>query len=188
MTFFFNGCIEEPCEFEDRILVPSPKVATYDLKPEMSAYEVTDRLVEAIESQRYDVIICNYANPDMVGHTGNFDAAVKAIEAIDECLGRLQRALHRVGGEMLITADHGNAEKMRDPETNQAHTAHSTNPVPCVYVGRPAEMADRGALCDVAPTLLYLMGLEVPPEMTGTSLVRLLDDRHAPAELEQRGA
>ncbi|WP_297528097.1 2,3-bisphosphoglycerate-independent phosphoglycerate mutase [Thiohalobacter sp.] len=188
VTFFFNGGIEEPFEFEDRILVPSPKVATYDLKPEMSAYEVTDRLVEAIESQRYDVIICNYANPDMVGHTGNFDAAVKAIEAIDECLGRLQHALHRVGGEMLITADHGNAEKMRDPETNQAHTAHSTNPVPCVYVGRPAEMADRGALCDVAPTMLYLMGLEVPPEMTGTSLVRLLDDRHAPAELEQRGA
>ncbi|RMG31096.1 MAG: 2,3-bisphosphoglycerate-independent phosphoglycerate mutase [Gammaproteobacteria bacterium] len=177
VTFFFNGGREEPFEYEDRILVPSPMVATYDQQPEMSAPEVTDRLVEAIESGRYDVIVTNYANPDMVGHTGNFEAAVAAIEALDACLGRVVEALARTGGEMLITADHGNAEKMRDERTGQPHTAHTTDLVPLVYVGRPAEMSAQGSLCDVAPTLLHLMGLAVPDEMTGTSLVQL---REAP--------
>ncbi|HEC00018.1 MAG TPA: 2,3-bisphosphoglycerate-independent phosphoglycerate mutase [Thiotrichales bacterium] len=174
VTFFFNGGVEEPFEGEDRILVPSPMVATYDLKPEMSAEEVTDHLVAAIEGGEYDVIICNYANPDMVGHTGNFEAAVKAIEAIDRCLGRVYEALQKTGGEMLVTADHGNAEKMRDEETGQPHTAHTTNPVPFLYVGRPAEMAQTGSLCDVAPTMLHLMGLEKPLEMTGVYLIELL--------------
>ncbi len=171
VTFFFNGGREEPFEGEDRILVPSPLVATYDLKPQMSAPEVTDRLVEAIESGKYDVIICNYANPDMVGHTGNFDAAVVAIETIDRCLGRVETALRQSGGEMLITADHGNAEQMRGEDTGQAHTAHTTNPVPLIYVGRPASLATGGSLCDVAPTMLQLMGLPKPHEMSGTSLL-----------------
>ncbi len=175
VTFFFNGGREEPFEFEDRILVPSPMVATYDQQPEMSAPEVTDRLVEAIEGGEYDLIVTNYANPDMVGHTGNFEAAVKAIEALDACLGRVSEALAKVGGEMLVTADHGNAEKMRDEATGQPHTAHTTDRVPLLYVGRPAQLADTGALCDIAPTLLHLMGLEPPDEMTGTSLVTLLD-------------
>ncbi len=172
VTFFFNGGVEEPFEGEDRILVPSPMVATYDLQPEMSAAEVTDNLVEAIESDQYDVIICNYANPDMVGHTGNFDAAVKAIETIDTCLGRILDTLQRSAGEMLITADHGNAEQMRSLETGQAHTAHTSNLVPLVYIGRPAEL-DSGSLCDVAPTMIDLMGLEKPAVMTGRSLVHL---------------
>lgn len=173
VTFFFNGGREEPFEGEDRILIPSPNVATYDLKPEMSAVEVTDRLVEAIESGRYDVCICNFANPDMVGHTGNFDATVQAIEALDRCLGRIRQALLKVGGEMLITANHGNAEQMHNTETGQAHTAHTVNPVPLVYVGRPATMQKNGALQDVAPTLLALMGLPQPDEMGGRSLVEL---------------
>ena len=171
--FFFNGGVEEPFEGEDRILVPSPQVATYDLQPEMSAGEVTDRLVESIEAGKYDVIVCNYANPDMVGHTGSFDAAVKAIEALDGCLGRVEQALLRAGGEMLVTADHGNAEKMQGDDTGQAHTAHTTNLVPLVYVGRAAEFKGQGALCDIAPTLLDLMGLPKPNEMSGTSLVEL---------------
>jgi len=173
VTFFFNGGREEPFEFEDRILVPSPMVATYDQQPEMSAPEVTDRLVEAIESGKYDLIVTNYANPDMVGHTGNFEAAVAAIEALDACLGRVAEALAKVGGEMLVTADHGNAEKMRDEVTGQPHTAHTTDRVPLLYVGRQARMAETGALCDIAPTLLHLMGLEPPHEMSGTSLVTL---------------
>lgn len=173
VTFFFNGGIEEPFEGEERILVPSPKVATYDLQPEMSAPEVTDHLVAAIDGGKYDVIICNYANTDMVGHTGNFDAAVAAIEVVDQCLGRVVNALHRVGGEMLITADHGNAEKMRSEETGQPHTAHTTNLVPLVYVGeRRARFTESGgSLCDVAPTLLTIMGLPQPREMTGKSLL-----------------
>ena len=180
VTFFFNGGVEAPYEGEDRILVPSPKVATYDLKPEMSAYEVTDHLVNAIESGHYDAIVCNYANTDMVGHTGNFDAAVAAIETVDECLGRVVSALHRVGGSMLITADHGNAEKMRDAETGQAHTAHTTNPVPLIYVGPlRARFVESGALCDVAPTLLAIMGLPKPSEMTGRSLLELVDEEEA---------
>ncbi len=176
VTFFFNGGIETPFEGEERILIPSPKVATYDLQPEMSAPEVTDRLVEAIESGKYHAIICNYANGDMVGHTGNFDAAVEAIEALDVSLGRVVSALHLSGGEMLVTADHGNAEQMRSEETGQAHTAHTTNLVPLIYVGpRRARFSDAGALCDVAPTLLQMMGLPQPTEMTGRALLNFED-------------
>lgn len=172
VTFFFNGGVEEPFEGEDRILVPSPLVATYDLKPEMSAGQVTDHLVEAIGGGRHDAIIVNYANPDMVGHTGNFAAAVRAIEAVDACLARVLDALQGVGGEMLVTADHGNAEQMCSEESGQPHTAHTTNLVPLVYVGRPAELAASGALSDIAPTLLNIMALSVPPEMTGRSLIQ----------------
>ncbi|RJQ49123.1 MAG: 2,3-bisphosphoglycerate-independent phosphoglycerate mutase [Gammaproteobacteria bacterium] len=179
VTFFFNGGEEQPFEGEDRILVPSPLVATYDLKPEMSAPEVTGRLVQAIESGKYDVIICNFANPDMVGHTGSLDAAVKAIEAVDAALGKIHQALQRTGGEMLITADHGNAEQMIGEGTGQAHTAHTTNPVPFIYVGRPALIAKGGVLSDVAPTLLYLMGLPIPAEMTGRPLVTLVEEGRA---------
>src|SRR3569833_1655728 len=173
VTFFFNGGAEQPYPGEDRILVPSPNVATYDLKPEMSAAEVTDKLVGAIESGHYDAIICNYANPDMVGHTGYMAAAIKAIETIDGCLGRLVDALQKVGGEMLITADHGNAEQMADDRTGQAHTAHTTNLVPFVYIGRHAEPVNHtGTLADVAPTLLYVMSLESPSEMSGRPLIK----------------
>lgn len=181
VTFFFNGGVEDPFEGEDRILVPSPMVATYDLQPEMSAPKVTDELVAAIRGGKYDVVVCNFANPDMVGHTGNFDAAVKAIEALDVSLGRIVDALSSVGGEMLVTADHGNAEQMRNDQTGQPHTAHSTYPVPLIYFGRPAELGDKGALCDVAPTMLKIMGLEIPPEMTGTPLVQLdVEEGEAP--------
>jgi len=176
VTFFFNGGREEVFEGEDRILVPSPKVATYDLQPEMSAREVTDQLIAAVESGKYDTIICNYANSDMVGHTGDFAAAVKAIETLDECIGRIVSALEQVGGEVLITADHGNAEQMHDPETDQNHTAHTQNPVPLVYVGRQAELLAGGALCDVAPTLLHVMGYAAPSEMSGRSLVLFPDE------------
>lgn len=175
VTFFFNGGIETPYPGEDRVLIPSAQVATYDLKPEMSALEVTERLVQEIKNQQYDVIICNFANPDMVGHTGNFQAAVKAIEIIDQCLGNIVQALQSVGGEALITADHGNAEQMFDPSTNQPHTAHTSDPVPLIYIGRPGEMIEKGGrLSDIAPTLLYLMGLPLPQEMTGRSLVKLV--------------
>jgi 2,3-bisphosphoglycerate-independent phosphoglycerate mutase len=173
VTFFFNGGEEREFAGEERILVPSPKVATYDLKPEMSAREVTDKLVAAIDSGRFDVIICNYANADMVGHSGRLDAAVQAIETIDECLGRVHAALRKAGGEMIITADHGNAEQMNDEATGQAHTAHTSNPVPFVYVGRPARIVYEGALSDIAPTMLYLMGLTPPAEMSGRSMVEL---------------
>lgn len=172
VTFFFSGGREEPFEGEERILIPSPKVATYDLQPEMSAPEVTDRIVEAIEQQRYDVIVVNYANGDMVGHTGVFDAAVKAVEALDGCVGRITEALDKVGGEALITADHGNVEQMEDECTGQAHTAHTTEPVPFIYYGkRDLKVREGGVLADVAPTMLTLMGLEIPKEMTGTSIL-----------------
>jgi 2,3-bisphosphoglycerate-independent phosphoglycerate mutase len=173
VTYFFNGGVEQPYPGEERVLVPSPKVATYDLKPEMSAYEVTDKLVEAIRSRRYDAIVCNYANSDMVGHTGNLKAATRAIEVLDECIGRVAAAMREAGGEILITADHGNAETMADPRTKQAHTAHTLNVVPLLYVGRRARIAERGALQDVAPTLLTMMGLPPPPQMTGKSLITL---------------
>jgi 2,3-bisphosphoglycerate-independent phosphoglycerate mutase len=174
VTFFFNGGIETPFEFEDRILIPSPTdVPTYNRKPQMSAPQVTDEVVKAIARGHYDVIICNFANADMVGHTGDFDATVKAIEAVDECLGRVLEAVQKAGGEMLITADHGNAEQLFDFETGQPHTAHTTNPVPFIYVGRPATLAATGALEDVAPTMLHLMGLPIPPEMSGRPLVEL---------------
>ena len=172
VTFFFSGGREEPFEGEERILIPSPKVATYDLQPEMSAPEVTDRIVEAIEQQRYDVIIVNYANGDMVGHTGVFEAAVAAVECLDTCIGRIQTALQKVGGEALITADHGNVEQMSDDSTGQAHTAHTCEPVPFVYMGpRQVELREGGILSDVAPTLLALLGLPQPSEMTGRSIV-----------------
>jgi 2,3-bisphosphoglycerate-independent phosphoglycerate mutase len=174
VTFFFNGGIERPYPGEDRILIPSPKVATYDLKPEMSAPELTKSLVEAIHSGRYDVIICNYANADMVGHSGDFQAAVKAIEAIDQSLGLIKQAIVESGGEMIITADHGNAEQMFDYETNQPHTAHTSDPVPFIYVGRKATIIKTdGKLSDIAPTMLYLLNLSKPNEMTGKSLVKL---------------
>jgi 2,3-bisphosphoglycerate-independent phosphoglycerate mutase len=173
VTYFFNGGSEAVYPGEERILVPSPKVATYDLLPEMSAGEVTDRLVEAIGSGRYDAIVCNYANADMVGHSGNFAAARRAIETLDACIGRVVDAARAHETEVLITSDHGNAERMHDDATGQAHTAHTLNLVPCVYVGRPATMVAGGALQDVAPTLLAIMGLPKPDEMTGHSLVRL---------------
>lgn len=175
VTFFVNGGREEPFPGEDRILVPSPKVATYDLQPEMSLPELTDRLVEAIGSARYDVIVCNVANPDMVGHTGVFAAAVKAVEAVDVALGRIETALRSVGGEMLITADHGNLELMRDPVTFEPHTQHTVGPVPLLYVGREARLRGGGALQDLAPTVLDLIGLPAPAEMTGASLVEWPD-------------
>ena len=173
VTYFFNGGVETPYAGEDRIMVPSPKVATYDLKPEMSAREVTDRLVEAIRSGKYQAIVCNYANSDMVGHTGNLAAATRAIEVLDECIGRAVEAMRDTAGEVLITADHGNAETMLDPQTLQAHTAHTLNLVPLLYIGRPARAAVSGALQDVAPTLLAMMGLPCPPQMTGKSLITL---------------
>jgi 2,3-bisphosphoglycerate-independent phosphoglycerate mutase len=172
VTYFFNGGVEAVYPGEDRILVPSPKVATYDLKPEMSAVEVTDKLVAAIAREAYHAIVCNYANGDMVGHTGNIDAATRALEVLDACIGRVVSAQRARGGEALITADHGNVEMMHDPATGQAHTAHTLNLVPCLYVGRSAQMEATGALQDIAPTLLAMMGLTQPTEMTGRSLIR----------------
>lgn len=174
VTFFFNGGVEKPYDGEERILVPSPTdVPTYNLKPEMSAATVTQNVIQAIESRQYDVIVCNFANPDMVGHTGDFDATVRAIETIDACIGRIWNAARAVGGELLITADHGNAEQMLDVQSGQAHTAHTVNPVPLLYVGRRAQLASTGSLEDVAPTMLALLGMEIPPEMTGRPLVKL---------------
>ena len=181
VTFFLNGGEERECEGETRILVPSPKVATYDLKPEMSAYKVTEELVGAIQSRCFDLIVANYANPDMVGHTGRLDAAIAAVETVDACLGKVLDALERVGSAAVVTADHGNAELMRDPETGAPHTAHTTNPVPVVLFNGPkavTELCD-GRLADVAPTLLEMLGLEAPPEMTGRSL---LADNHGEAK------
>ncbi len=173
VTFFFNGGVEEPNEGEDRILVKSPKVATYDLKPEMSAYEVCDKLVEAIRSLKYDVIIINFANPDMVGHTGVEKAAVKAIEAVDECVGRAVDAIKEVDGQMFICADHGNAEQLIDYETGEPFTAHTTNPVPFILVNADPSytLREGGRLADIVPTLIELMGMEKPKEMTGQSLL-----------------
>lgn len=173
VTFFFNGGEETVYPGEDRILVPSPKVATYDLQPEMSAPEVTDKLVEAIHARKYDAIICNYANADMVGHTGILPAAIKAIETLDTAVGRVVEAMRSIGGEVIITADHGNAEMMNDHANRQPHTQHTTNRVPFIYVGRKATLVEGGALQDLAPTLLHLMGLQQPSEMTGKSLVTL---------------
>jgi 2,3-bisphosphoglycerate-independent phosphoglycerate mutase len=175
VTFFFNGGREDPYPLEERILIPSPKVATYDLQPEMSAPELTRKLVACIRSGQYDVIICNVANPDMVGHTGNLAAAISAIEAVDRCLANVIDAIDASGGEILITADHGNAEQMRDESTGQSHTAHTMNPVPLVFHGRPARMSETGSLQDIAPTMLYLLGLPQPAVMTGRSLLQLTD-------------
>ncbi|WP_144392252.1 2,3-bisphosphoglycerate-independent phosphoglycerate mutase [Pleionea sediminis] len=176
VTFFFNGGVEKPFDGEERKLIPSPKVATYDLQPEMNAEKMTDELVEAIESKQFKVIIGNYANPDMVGHTGNFEATRKAIETIDVCLGRIVSALDKASAEVLITADHGNAEKMLDHSTGQAHTAHTSGPVPFIYYGRDADVVvEDGVLADVAPTLLSLLGLEIPKEMTGRPIMKLTE-------------
>lgn len=175
VTYFFNGGREDPFPLEERQLVPSPKVATYDLKPEMSAPQVAERLVQAVRSRSYGFILCNFANADMVGHTGDFEATKKAIGVLDHCLGLLDAALAEVGGEALITADHGNAELMWDEATGQAHTAHTTNPVPFLYVGgRKVQMEKSGALCDVAPTVLHLLGFAQPTEMTGRRLLSLV--------------
>ena len=173
VTFFFNGGVEEPYPGEDRILVKSPKVATYDLQPEMSAYEVCDGLVNAIKSGKYDTIICNFANPDMVGHTGVLEAAIKAIEAVDVCIGRAYEALKEVDGAMFICADHGNAEMMIDYETGEPWTAHTTNPVPFILVnaGADYDLAEGGKLCDIIPAMLELMDIPQPEEMTGKSLL-----------------
>lgn len=173
VTFFFNGGVEVPNENEERILVPSPKVATYDLQPEMSAVEVCDKLVEAIDSRQYDLIVINFANPDMVGHTGILEAAVKAVETVDTCLGRALEAIERNGAQMFLCADHGNAEQLEDYETGEPFTAHTTNPVPFVLVGYDpgVSLRDGGRLADIAPTLLEMMGLPKPAEMTGTSLL-----------------
>jgi 2,3-bisphosphoglycerate-independent phosphoglycerate mutase len=174
VTFFFNGGREICFEGEERILIPSSKVATYDLKPEMSAVEITNRLVEAILHDTFDVIVCNFANADMVGHTGNFEATVKAIETLDICLGRIIEALHQVNGEALITADHGNAETLFDPVSKQPHTAHTCERVPLLYIGRPAQfLYSDGTLADIAPTLIRLLGLIPPKEMTARCLLQL---------------
>lgn len=171
VTFFFSGGREELFTGEKRELIPSPQVATYDLQPEMNSELLTDKLVAAIESQEFDFIVCNYPNGDMVGHTGVFEAAVKACEAVDTCIGRVVNALEKVGGECLITADHGNAEQMSNPTTGQAHTAHTSEPVPFIYVGRDAKPVANGKLSDVAPTVLHLIGMEQPAEMTGKPLM-----------------
>ena len=173
VTFFFNGGVEEPNEGEDRILVNSPKVATYDLKPEMSAYEVCDKLTTAIRSDKYDVIIINFANPDMVGHTGVEEAAIKAVEAVDECVGKAVEAIKEVDGVMFICADHGNAEQLIDYETGAPFTAHTTNQVPFILVNYdPAyTLRDGGCLADIVPTLIETMGMKQPAEMTGKSLL-----------------
>ncbi len=173
VTFFLNGGREQEFPGEDRILIPSPKVATYDLQPEMSAPELADALAEAIALERYDVIICNVANPDMVGHSGQLSAAIKAVEAVDRVLGRTRNALEAVGGELLVTSDHGNVEQMQDPETGQRHTAHTVNPVPLVHWGRESRLEQGGSLRDIAPTMLHLMGLQQPEAMTGRCLLTL---------------
>ncbi|AHF00612.1 phosphoglyceromutase [Thiomicrospira aerophila AL3] len=173
VTFFFNGGIEAPYQGEDRILVPSPKVATYDLQPEMSVPEVADKLCEAIRSGKYDTFICNLANPDMVGHSGNMDACIKAVEAVDQALGQILEAMQETDGELIITADHGNVEQLWDESTNSPLTAHTTNPVPLVYVGhRQTDLRADGSLPDVIPTLFDMMTLNQPEEMTGRSLLQ----------------
>lgn len=174
VTFFFNGGLEEPHNGEDRMLIPSPKVETYDLQPEMSAYELTDKLLEKIDEDKYDFIVVNYANPDMVGHTGVFDAAVKAVETVDACVEKVVEKILSKGGRAILTADHGNAEEMEDIETHRVITAHSINPVPFIVVGddiKNIKLKDDGRLCDMAPTILDLMGLEKPEEMSGHSLI-----------------
>ena len=171
VTFFFNGGEERLYDGEDRILVNSPRVETYDLKPEMSAYELTEKLSKAIESKKYDLIICNYANGDMVGHTGIISAAIKAIEVLDECVGTVSKAIKSVEGHLIITADHGNAELMIDEINQQAHTQHTTNLVPLIYIGKKSTLRSGGKLSDIAPTILHIMGEKKPNEMTGINLI-----------------
>ena len=174
VTFFFNGGEEKQYKGEERILVPSPKVETYDQKPEMSAYEVTDKVVEALEQDKYDVVILNFANTDMVGHTGSLQAAIKAVEAVDECVGKIVKVIEEKKGNLIITADHGNAEQMIDYKTGEPHTAHTTNPVPIILITSNPEykLKENGKLADLAPTMLDLMGIEKPEEMTGESLLK----------------
>src|ERR1700738_575285 len=181
VTFFFNGGRETVFPGEERILVPSPKVATYDQQPQMSAPEVTDKVVEAIRSGRFDVVVLNYANTDMVGHTGRLDAAIEAVESVDAGLGRLSEAVEAAGGTLVITADHGNAEMMRDPDTGEPHTAHTVNPVPLIIVKPPGAIRriENGRLSDIAPTLLDILGLTTPAAMTGHSLISSTAGRHA---------
>ena len=182
VTFFFNGGIEQEFSGEQRVLIPSPDVATYDLQPEMSAPELTDKLVKAISSGQYGTIICNYANADMVGHTGNYEATIACIEALDVCIGRVVEAAKAAGLEILITADHGNAEQMRAPgAADEPHTAHTSNFVPLIYVGRQGRVLPNGCLSDIAPTMLALMGLEKPADMTGKSLVELISSQQTAA-------
>ncbi|MCP4046344.1 MAG: 2,3-bisphosphoglycerate-independent phosphoglycerate mutase [Gammaproteobacteria bacterium] len=175
VTFFFNGGEEEVFDGEQRTLIPSPDVATYDLQPEMSSRKLSFELDKAIRSNNFDVIICNVANPDMVGHTGVMEAAIAAVEAVDDCLGVVVEAVESVEGELLVTADHGNVEQMKDYQSGQSHTAHTTNPVPFVYLGREAEALTGGTLRDIAPTMLYLLDMKQPAEMTGHTLVNLID-------------
>ena len=172
VTYFLNGGQETAFPGEDRIMVPSPKVATYDLQPEMSAPELTDKVTAAINSGKYDLIVLNFANPDMVGHTGSLPAAIKAVETVDTGLGRIAEAVQRQGGALLVTADHGNCELMKDPETGGPHTAHTTNPVPVLLMGGRVQAIQEGKLADLAPTMLELMGLKQPREMTGHTLIR----------------
>ena len=171
VTYFFSGGREEPYQGEERILVPSPKVKTYDMQPEMNAPIVAQNIVDAVENSRFDVIMCNFANGDMVGHTGVFEAAVKAVETLDVCVGQIVAAVQKAGGEVLITADHGNCENMFDHAHHQAHTQHTTQPVPFIYVGRPASIKAGGALKDIAPSMLAMLGIAAPSEMTGQSLI-----------------
>ena len=179
VTFFFNGGEEAPFTGEQRLLVPSPNVATYDLQPEMSIEKLSTELDKAIRSEKFDVIICNIANPDMVGHTGSMKAAISAVEAVDRCIGIVLKAIQSVNGELLVTADHGNIEQMKDNRSGQSHTAHTTNPVPLVYYGRKAKLSAGGSLRDIAPTMLYLLGMEPPAEMTGRSLLEFTDESSA---------
>jgi 2,3-bisphosphoglycerate-independent phosphoglycerate mutase len=174
VTFFFNGGVEQPVLGEQRILIASPKVATYDLQPEMSCPALTDQLTQAIEGGQFDIIICNVANPDMVGHTGSLAAAIQAVEAVDTALGAVHAAVQRANGELMVTADHGNVEMMRDPVTGEPHTAHTAGPVYFVYAGRKAQVRDGGALRDIAPTILHALAIEQPVEMTGQSLLEFL--------------
>jgi len=188
VTYFFNGGREQVFDGEDRKLIRSPDVTTYDLQPQMSAPELAQELIDAVGSGHWPVIVCNVANPDMVGHSGKFEAAVQAVEAVDQLLGEVARAVANAGGEMLVTADHGNVEQMTDPETGQPHTAHTVNPVPLVFLGRNARMEDKGSLRDIAPTMLDLLGLDIPSEMTGQVLVHIQPrrdsetSRRAPAD------
>jgi 2,3-bisphosphoglycerate-independent phosphoglycerate mutase len=175
VTFFFNGGEEEKLPGEERKLIKSPNVTTYDLKPEMSAFELTENLVAALKLEKHELIVCNFANTDMVGHSGNLSAAIKAVEAVDKCLGEIYQTAKKSGVEILITADHGNVEQMINPETHNHHTAHTTNPVPFIYIGNKnvsLQEPHLGTLADIAPTILAIMKIEQPKEMTGQSLIK----------------